>query len=186
MDGAALQALWQSVARNDDQQSFRTLFTFFYERLVRFAADMVWPGEAAEEIVSDVFVYLWKNRKTGQDILHLKTYLYTAVRNRCLNYNRDHGRYRLDDLDTAATLPAADPGPALEWKELQHLLNEAVATLPPQCRTVFRLIREEGFSYKEAAAILHISPRTVETQLVRAIARLRTVLQHVAPAVLAR
>ncbi len=70
-----------------------------------------------------------------------------------------------------------DPGAAMEWKEIHFRLNQAIDELPDQCRTVFRLIREEGFRYKQVAEILGISPRTVETQLFRAIKKLDKVIE---------
>jgi RNA polymerase sigma-70 factor (ECF subfamily) len=60
----------------------------------------------------------------------------------------------------------------MEWKEILFKLDQEVDRLPDQCRKVFKLIKEEGFKYKEVAEILNISPRTVETQLFRAMRRL--------------
>ncbi|WP_160715872.1 RNA polymerase sigma-70 factor [Chitinophaga solisilvae] len=176
MGEAELKSAWMLVCQDDDQPSFRMLFDFFYSRLVLFAADVAGSREAAEEVVSDVFVQLWKNRKTA-GIKQLKTYLYTAVRHRCYNYVRDGRRHQVLPLEAAASA-AAPVLPALEWKELQQQLDDAMTQLSPQGRTIFRMIREEGFKYKEVAAILDISPRTVETQLVRAINRLQQVLRQ--------
>lgn len=177
MEDAEINTLWQSVIGDDDQLAFRALFDYFYNRLVRFATDLAGTREAAEEIVSDVFVQLWKNRKQTVGVIRLKTYLYTAVRNRSYNYIRDHQQHRWLGLEEIEEPAVAGPLPSLEWKELQQSLDAAVERLSPQGRTIFRMVREEGFKYKEVATILDISPRTVETQLVRAIARLRQVLQ---------
>ncbi|MBC9909294.1 RNA polymerase sigma-70 factor [Chitinophaga varians] len=177
MGDAEVNTLWQSVCGADDQSAFRTLFDSFYNRLVCFAADLAGTREAAEEIVSDVFVQLWKNRRQTVGVIRLKTYLYTAVRHRSYNYIRDHQQHRWLGLDSIDEPAETTQQPSLEWKELQQQLDAAVGRLSPQCRTVFRMVREEGFKYKEVAAILDVSPRTVETQLVRAVARLREVLQ---------
>ncbi len=69
-----------------------------------------------------------------------------------------------------------NPQKELERKELQLRLDQAIDTLPHQARLVFKLIKENGMKYKEVAEILEISPRTVQTQLFRAIAKLRIVL----------
>lgn len=179
MGDAEVNTLWQAVCGADDQSAFRTLFDGFYQRLVRFAADLAGTREAAEEIVSDVFVQLWKNRRQTAGVIRLKTYLYTAVRHRSYNYIRDHQQHRWLGLDSIEEPAEAVHHPSLEWKELQQQLDAAVDRLSPQCRTIFRMVREEGFKYKEVAAILDISPRTVETQLVRAVARLRETLQTI-------
>ncbi|MET3877641.1 RNA polymerase sigma-70 factor [Chitinophaga sp. OAE865] len=178
MPAIDLQVLWDAVCKADDQQSFRQLFDHYYPRLVRFATDLAISREAAEEIVSDVFVQLWKNRREGGSILYLKTYVYTAVRNRCYNHHRDEQKHQWLELEAENAPLAGDVHPQLEWKEMQQWLDKAIATLSPQGRTIFRLIREEGFKYKEVALLLEISPRTVETQLVRATSRLREALQQ--------
>lgn len=177
MGDAEVNTLWQAVCGADDQSAFRMLFDGFYQRLVRFAADLAGTREAAEEIVSDVFVQLWKNRRQTAGVIRLKTYLYTAVRHRSYNYIRDHQQHRWLGLECIEEPAEEVQHPSLEWKELQQQLDAAVDRLSPQCRTIFRMVREEGFKYKEVAAILDISPRTVETQLVRAVARLRETLQ---------
>ena len=64
----------------------------------------------------------------------------------------------------------------LEWKEISFQLNQAIDNLPDQSRTIFKLVKEDGFRYKEVAEILGISPRTVETQLFRAIKKLQSVV----------
>jgi RNA polymerase sigma-70 factor (ECF subfamily) len=71
-----------------------------------------------------------------------------------------------------------DPESDLAFRELQHRLNIIISILPEQCRQVFRMVREDGLKYKEVAEILQISPRTVETQLFRAIKKIRQELER--------
>lgn len=178
MPGVEYQEWWDAVCTVNDEASFRQLFNHFYTGLVRFAMELAASKEAAEEVVSDVFIQLWKNRGQEERIQHLKTYLYTAVRNRCHNYHRDAYKHQWQALDDVPEPSADEIHPLLEYKEMKECINLAIASLSPQCRTIFRLVREEGFKYKEVAAILDISPRTVETQLVRATGRLRQALQQ--------
>nr|WP_233166767.1 sigma-70 family RNA polymerase sigma factor [Pedobacter sp. ASV2] len=70
-----------------------------------------------------------------------------------------------------------NPEIIFEQKELHKKLDHAIETLPPQAKIIFRLIKENGMKYKEVADILGISPRTVQTQLFRAIAKLRVILK---------
>ena len=70
-----------------------------------------------------------------------------------------------------------DPYKASEWKELLARLDESVEMLPPKRRKIFRLVREEGFRPREVAEIMNISPRTVETQLFKAVKTLHAVLR---------
>ncbi len=171
--------LLHSVCTLDDEKAFETLFRLFYSRLFRFAQQYVHSRELAEEVVSDVFVKLWNNRKEMLRIEKLETYLFTAVKNQSLNYFHQassHAGSALPDSSSDHLVYTFDPGCELEWKELQAGLETAIDKLPVQCRMVFKLIKEEGLSYKETAEILNISPRTVETQLVRALRKISVAL----------
>jgi RNA polymerase sigma-70 factor (ECF subfamily) len=108
----------------------------------------------------------------------LSTYLFVAVKNYSLNYLKQYSHLHVSVEQTdgsSALINRNDPEQELEWKEISFQLNQAIDNLPDQCRTVFKLIKEDGFRYKEVAEILGISPRTVETQLFRALKKLQGV-----------
>jgi RNA polymerase sigma-70 factor (ECF subfamily) len=171
---------WQlHISRDDDEQAFAKLFRHFYERLLNFCLRYVPAREAAEEIVSDVFVKLWNKRSELENIANLQVYLFVAVKNHSLNYLEQYSHLRIVPLagsDTADLQNSVDLERDLEWKEIRFKLDKIVATLPAQCRRIFQLIKEDGFKYKEVAEILNISPRTVETQLFRAMRKLNAEL----------
>lgn len=171
---AKIRELQLQIARCENEQAFAALFRLLYDRLLRFCIQYVDSREAAEEIVSDVFVKLWNRRLELENVANLEVYLFVAVKNHSLNYLEQFSTLRIAPLDDGlAQLSApADPEKEMEWKEMHHRLDQEVNRLPDQCRKVFRLIRDEGFRYKDVAVILNISPRTVETQLFRAIRRL--------------
>ncbi len=131
--------------------------------------------EAAEEVVSDVFVRIWERRAQLKDIANLEVYLFVSVRNQAYNYLEKYSVMRVTSMENGEweLTNMSDPGKELEWKEMAARLDREVNQLPDQCRKVFRLIKEEGFRYREVAQILNISPRTVETQLYRAVRRLQ-------------
>lgn len=169
--------LLQNIAQHNDEASFSKLFNLMYARLVKFSQHYVQSVEIAEEIVSDVFVRLWNNRENVGTIEQPEAYLYVAVKNKSLNHvdraprsfvqiSASHG------LDLHDLIDVFNPEKELEIQELYYNLNLAIETLPSQCKAVFKMIKEDGFKYKEVAEIMHISPRTVETQLVRALKRL--------------
>lgn len=131
--------------------------------------------EPAEEIVLDIFTKLWLKRKDLLPIRNVETYLFIAVRNQSLNHIKQYAGFQVVYLEEGViySLSEADnPVKQLEQKELIAKMNLAVKSLPPQCRTIFHLIKEEKLKYREVAKILNLSPRTVETQLVRAIKKL--------------
>lgn len=167
---------WQmQIARYDDEQAFSRLFRHQYERLLQFCIRYVHVREVAEEIVSDVFVKLWNRRSELEKVSNLQVYLFVAVKNHSLNYLEQYSHLRIVPLsgsDTADLCNSVDLERDLEWKEMRFKMDQIVAALPAQCRRIFQLIKEDGFKYKEVAEILSISPRTVETQLFRAMRRL--------------
>ncbi|WP_188315961.1 RNA polymerase sigma-70 factor [Chitinophaga agrisoli] len=175
MDNVNIKELQHQIARYGDEQAFSALFRHFYDRLLRFCIQYVQVHEAAEEIVSDVFVKVWNRRESLETINNLEVYLFVAIKNHSLNYLEQYSSLRitpLTDTGISQLTNAVDPERAMEWKEVLFKMDQEVDRLPDQCRKVFKLIKEEGFRYKEVAQILNISPRTVETQLFRAMRRL--------------
>ena len=162
-----------------DQQAFSVLFQMFYKRLLNFAFHYVRTTEVAEEIVSDVFVRVWNKRAEINNIENVEAFLFISVKNGSLNYLEKYSTYQvcaMPDQERAELVNFDNPQKELEWKELLFKMDEAISTLPGECQRVFRLSREEGFKTKEVAEILNVSPRTVETQLYRAIKKLDQLL----------
>jgi RNA polymerase sigma-70 factor (family 1) len=164
-----------------DQKSFSALFQLYYKRLLSFAFQYVRTTEVAEEIVSDVFVRLWNMRADITKIENPEAFLFVSVKNGSLNYLEKFSLYQvcqLPDQERSELVNTDNPLKDLEWKELLFKMDEAIATLPGECQRIFRLSREEGFKTKEVASILDLSPRTVETQLYRAIKKIDSILSH--------
>jgi RNA polymerase sigma-70 factor (family 1) len=169
---------WQEGICSSDTPSFNSFFRFYYARLVRFGIQFVHTREAAEEIVSDVFVKIWERRATLREVRNLEVYLYVAVKNGALNYCEKYSVVHLQ-LDMHGEMEFYDAGNSqknLEMKELMHRLHMAVEQLPEQCRLIFKMVKEDNLPFREVAEILHISPRTVETQIYRAVKKLKVVL----------
>lgn len=172
--------LWLSICTLDDRKAFELLFHQLNGRLIKFCTLYTHQREAAEEIVSDVFVKCWINRKTLLEVQNPETYLYVAVKNQSLNHVKKYSNVHLVELEDTHELKLVntfDPEQEMEHRELVLTLNQAVDSLPQQCKIIFRLIKDEGMKYKEVASILDISPRTVQTQLFRAIKKLSVTLQ---------
>lgn len=172
-DNSYIITLFESICQ-DDQKAFEEIFDLLYERLLNFCIIYVKDKEYAEEIVSNVFLKLWMKRKE-LNIQNPETYLFMAVKNRSLNHIKQYSNYKVSYISEKGFLELVnthDPGKEMERRELVFKMNQAIETLPLQCRIVFKLVKEEGLRYKQVAEILEISPRTVETQLVRAVRKL--------------
>jgi len=171
-DIALLQRIYQG-----DEDAYGEVFEMYFPGLKRFATSLVHSCEQGEEIASDVMISLWRNRLNIQSILNLRVYLMTAIRNRSLNWLKSvSGRkfVSLDDVDVNLSLRLQDPEQIYISNEMRRKVEIAVQTLPPRCKLVFKLIREEGLSYQEVAAILDISVKTVDAQLVTALKKITT------------
>jgi RNA polymerase sigma-70 factor (ECF subfamily) len=168
--------LMDRILGTDDYSAFELLFHKMYSPLCHYCGRIVLVPEVAEELVSDVFYSIWKNRRRIH-VLSPKSYLYTAVRNRGFDYLRRVNRISWCDLQFAAHLPSENYTlqDALEHAELKTQISQGIGMLPRQCKIIFELSRDEGMKYREIAEELCISVKTVEAQMGRALKRLRRI-----------
>lgn len=157
--------------------AFDALVRAHYARLCSFVYRILHSETDAEDVVQGVFSRIWV-RQLEFDYSDPLPYLYRAVRNAALTHLRDR-RVRAQRL-AAFEPPDADPVPGaaagMEQSELAGAFRRAVAGLPPRCRTIYTMNREQGLTYAEIARVLGISVKTVETQMGRALRTLRTSL----------
>jgi RNA polymerase sigma-70 factor (family 1) len=177
-----MQLLLHRIQHQSDQQAFKQFYKSHFFRLYQFAYSYVHSKESAEEVVNDVFLNIWQKRATLDTIANINVYLYVAVKNASLNYLRKKNLpepVSMDDLSVHHLRLASNPETVLINRELQLRIRKAIESLPPRCRLIFKLIKEDGLSYKEVAAILEVSVKTVDTQLYLALKKLSHSLQSV-------
>jgi RNA polymerase sigma-70 factor (ECF subfamily) len=135
--------------------------------------------DGAEGIVQEVFVRLWDARETLNIHTSLRSYLYTAVKNSCLNQlKRESFSSSLEGKEERSDTTTLRPDAQLESDEIAEALEEAIGSLPSKCRQIFCLAKFDGLSYQEIAEIQGVSVNTVKTQLKRALKSLSRVLQY--------
>lgn len=166
--------LLQQIAVGNEV-AFRQVYHQFYKKLLHFAFILTKNKEAAEEVVEDVFIKIWKNRRNAEAIRNLNVYLYTATKNTCLNYlsskANDSISKPFDAISIVLTEPVC-PEQLFIYRETFTKIKNAIETLPPRCKMIFKLVREDGLKYKEVAKILNVSPNTVDAQMTIAIRRI--------------
>lgn len=157
------------------QESFTDFFGYYFTRLIQFATTIVKSELLAEEIVLDVFLKLWEQKKTLSTINNIETYLFISVRNTALNTLKKEQRFHFDLLDDSH-IQLADYKPSPEntliESEMLDALNKAVIQLPAKCKIIFKLIREDGLNRNEVAHILNISVKTVDNQVAIAVQKI--------------
>ena len=168
------EGLFERVS-NDDHAAFEKIFRNFYKSLCSYSKQLVVCPQLAEEIVDDVFCSLWRNRKKIQINTSFRAYLVTSIRNRSLDSLRKRKEIKVYVLDHADAVEAEQSVGCdrLIYEELRSQIDDAIASLPGQCRLIFRMSREQDPSYSDIALKLNISVRTVDTQIGRALKHIR-------------
>lgn len=156
---------------------FEAFFRDYYPPLVRFAERLVLDLAVAEDIVQNLFVHLWEQADTLTPLDSLKSYLFRAVRNRCLNHLRSLAIRDKHQLLYLEALVATEVETGDSQTALAQEIRAALAKLPPQMAAVFVMKYQEGKKRHEIACQLGISENTVKTQLSRGRAKMRKLLQ---------
>lgn len=170
-----IAALVYSFAVNNDEPSYKRLFELFFPSLKKFSWYFLRSRELAEEAASDVLFALWENRDKLMEIENVRVWLYVIARNKCLNmlkYQQSKPHFSLDDINIEISFPGKDPEQLCINSEIRRKIEKAINALPGRCKLIFKLVKEDGLSYKEVAAILDISPKTVDAQLVTALKKI--------------
>lgn len=187
-----LADLLVSVSEDNDY-AFRIFYDLYYRNVFRFAYYYLKNREACREVVSNVFVAVWKSRVSLRQIVNIEAYLYVVARNEANRYlKRSHSRPRSLSLDDVPAVVLDRRGDAflqggeasdsrLIDSEVEELLNRLVGDLPERCRMVFLLSRSEGLSVREIASMLSISESTVRVQIKTAVDRILEGLRRYYP-----
>ncbi|KAA3438197.1 RNA polymerase sigma factor [Rufibacter hautae] len=172
------EQLWELV-RQDDIEAFNTLYRKHWKQLYNAAYKRLQDKEACEELVQDLFVYLYGSRHQLEINQSLIGYLHSAVRNKVLNCLRQKATEQKHVHQAASTKEEAYHHVELsvEYNELAHALQFHVEQMPDRNREVYLLNREQHLSVSEVAQHLQRPVSTVEKQLKKAISYLRLHLQ---------
>ena len=155
--------------------SIESLFRENFRLLTVYAMQFVKNKAIAEDIVQELFVGLYEKIADQGDKTINKSYLYKAVYNRCLNYNRDKKfRDKTDPLIGAgiSKLPD-DPHKLYSFIEFQDMYLQTLEKLSPKSREVFEMSRTQGLTNREIADTLKLSKRTVEKHIQLVLRQLR-------------
>jgi RNA polymerase sigma-70 factor (ECF subfamily) len=165
-----------------DKGGYEQLFREYYPALCRYATGIIGDPDDSEDIVQQVFVRLWNRRKEMDMNRAVSSYLYTSVRNTCINYIRDNRKFQSQELDIdihlSEALPDKSDGPVhLYAEELEERIRVALLKLPEKSLVVFQMSRLENKKYKQIAEKLGITVKTVEAHMSRALRILREELR---------
>jgi RNA polymerase sigma-70 factor (ECF subfamily) len=172
-----IKNLLDEIALHNSEKAYKSLFMGMHESLIDFACSILKSAEDAEEVVSDFFITIWQQRASLQSIEKPRLYFFISVKNASLNKLVVKQRHKLPmDVEWQTSLKSVffNPEELMLSAEIVNKVMEAVNELPPKCKIIFKLIKEEGLKYAEVAKLLDISIKTVEAQMAIALRRIKT------------
>ena len=166
-----------NAIREANTVAFQNVFDSCYESLCGYAFSILRDTAEAEDVVQSVFMKLWEKRDLLEIRQSVRSYLFRAVYNQCLNHIEHRSvksRYQAYS-QLEAVEAASDPEPFPD--ELDQRIRTAVDNLPPQCKKIFVMSRYDGLRYPEISSRLNISVNTIQNQICKALRLLRTELK---------
>lgn len=173
-----IERIKQKISKSDEA-AFRLLFNHYYPRLLNYTFVIIKNHESAEDIVLEVLHSIWERRSKIKEVDNFTNYLYVCTRNKTLEYHKKNSKLMIVSFDEPhykEYITHRNPENQLLNQELSEIIDEAILSLPEKTRLVYRLVKEDGLKYQEAAEILGISAKTVNNQLLSAM---KIVRQHV-------
>lgn len=168
--------------KEGDIDSFRYFFDHYYHDLCNFACYYLQDQIQSEEIVEELFVWIWVNRDRIVVKKSVKSFLFTVVKLRSLNHIRNEQIHRRIELEVFGRGPDAVPNDGemmVDGDLIRNLVESAVQRLPKRCREIYLLSKQEEFSNKEIALQLGVSVKTVESQITIASKKVREQLARI-------
>jgi RNA polymerase sigma-70 factor (ECF subfamily) len=159
---------------SDLSMDFEHIFRTQFPVLCNVAFNIIKNQKAAEDIVQDIFLRLWKNKDKLEAIDNYRAYLYRSTTNACIDHLKQNKQKVSLSVQHVGSSAASDH--ILAEKDLQQSIEKALDLLPPKYRAIFVLSRHEGMKYREIAEYLEISVKTVENQMGIALCKLRDAL----------
>ncbi len=176
---AKLEKILQQLI-NDDKTALEQLFNYFYPRLYNFSRAFLKLEEGIDDILQEVFLKIWLNRRNIKSADTFNSYIFTITKNLLLNelrsrLNEQKTRDKILKLSVAEEFLLSEQ---IEFQELKGKIDLMVMEMPERQREVFTLSRVEGLSHKEIAKKLDISEKTVEYHIRQAISVLKKKLRE--------
>lgn len=164
-----------ALLKEGDRSAFTEIYERYHSLLYIYAHKKLHNKEESQDVIQEVLIALWNKRLDFSFDLSLKSYLFTAVRNKAFDlfaHKKVESKY-LESLQGYIDISTESTDFLVREKDLSGLIEREIQALPPKMREIFELSRREKLSHKEIAKALNISEHTVATQMKRALKVLR-------------
>lgn len=175
-----LEQILSSLA-DDDQQAFEELFNHYYSRLYNFSKRFLKSEEGIDDILQEVFLKIWRNRKNIKSQDTFNSYLFTITQNLLLNEirRRINARKKKDELFNASIAREYQSVEAVDYHDIKSRIGTLIEELPDRQKQIFKLSRIEGLSHKEIAKKLGVTTKTIEYHISQSIKILKRRLKSI-------
>ena len=160
--------------KTGDSSAYSLLVETYHNMLCVYAFELTNDRDLAKDIVQNVFVNIWRMRLKLKDDFAVKSYLYRSVYNEFLNQERNRKftlQFDKKYIDALSQIVEEDNEKSLE--RLMLLVKREIENLPPKCKRIFLLSKQEGLSNIEVAEYLNVSIKSVEAHMTKAFTKLR-------------
>ena len=171
--------IFDAIAQGSET-AFESLFIQYKEKVYAAAFKWTKSAYAAEEITQDTFIALWSSRAQLSAVNDPQAYLFTIVANKVSRHlQKETNRNRILQLAVRNKKTFSNETEETVYEnESNNFLEHAIAKLPPQKKAIYRLSRQQGKSYDEIAAHMHLSRNTVKTHLLQAMKFIREYMRE--------
>ena len=175
---------------SDEKNDFKDIFRMYYKPLCHLSRYYLGNEDESKSVVQDAFIRLWEVRSNLKLNSHLGNFLFTLVKNECLNILKrrqillkHHEKIRWMELEYQYKSLEKVGDDIMEFNELKEKIDLAIKNLPEHCRIVFDMSRNEELKNREIAEKLGVTQKTVEAHLTKALKILRKDLKEYLPVI---
>lgn len=163
-----------TALKKGDSKAYTFLVNNYHHKLCVYAFSLTNDHDLSEDIVQNVIMRIWKQRQKLKDDFGIKSYLYRSVYNEFIDqYRKQKAVLALEKkyIDALSTILEEEDENSLE--KLIKLVKQEIENLPPKCKQVFLMSKQEGLTNIEIAEYLNVSIKSVEAHITKAFSILR-------------
>jgi len=163
-----------ALLRKGDDEAFTQLVNIYSRRLFAYAVSLSGDHSMAKDIVQEVFLKTFENRKKLNSNYSIEGFLYRVTYNLFVNiYHRDKLQLKVHDEYLRYLNQIIESDDDHKISESLNNVKKSIRKLPKNCKKIFLLSKKQGYTNKEISEILNISIKTVESQITIAFKKIR-------------